>query len=341
MDTKKDQTKNEPNTSDSNASNSNASNNSGTDLSNKWQDMNQDELYIRTVEPNPVDAVENANNDKFHKCSAAYTWNNEPASKLTDLVRSLEGKKAFGVLASGDQPFIFFNQGLKSYLGFDISQVACFWNELKTAAIIHLSMEEFISFTLNKNGDKTPTKKEDTQKKRLTIYDGLKSHLTSYAREFFDTVIKKYDDDRNCISKLLNDGHYFRGDTFHFKSDEVPYLKSSDDYKKLQKNLQEGRYKFMWRDLSKATEMTPSERFDIIFISNILDRWHLYGGNHEDIVRRMRDRLALTPEAMIIGNYQWSSGVDEKITPIAQKLDMRFTPHCEESPDYWKLTHAL
>lgn len=300
--------------------------------------MNQEKLYKETREPKPEEAIAKGNDNKFHDNSAAYTWNNEPASRLIDIVKNLEGKRGFGVVASGDQPFILLEQGLEAYLGFDISQVACFWNELKVAAVLNLSREEFRNFTIGENNHiREENKKINTN---ISLYDNLRKYLTVYAQKFFDKVIKdKYD--KNCIKSLLTDSRYFRGGSFCFNENETPYAQKESEYRKLQKSLQDSPYKFTWQSLTSATELVPEEEFDIIFISNILDRWDQFGGDFTEAVIKMKNLLKKEPEAMIIGNYQWSSGVDDHLKPVAQKLDMKFIPHHKVNSNYWVLQHAL
>lgn len=311
------------------------------DISKRWSVMTQTELYLETREPDPEIAVQEADDRKFHKNSAAYSWNNEPASHLSEIM-NYKGKKGFGVLASGDQPFIFFQLGLSAYLGFDITQVACFWNELKPAAIRNLSRKEFKAFTLgNNSGYSDEPEKTVSVVRTVAFYDGLRDHLTDYAKNFFDKIIEK-GSNRNCIASLLKDGCYFRGDFFGYRGNEVPYLQDDKTYAKLQKSLEKAPYKMIWQDLNGAIDMVPNEKFDMIFISNILDRWSNFGGDFKDIILHMKARLKQDKDARIIGNYQCGYSVSDSINEIVKGTGMVFTPHCGDKHGlhaYWTLKH--
>jgi len=312
------------------------------DISLRWPRMSQRELYLETGVPQPKIAIEKANSDKFHSNSAAYCWNNEPASRLPSIM-SYKGKKGFGVLASGDQPFIFFQHGLESYMGFDITQLACFWNELKTAAIKNLSRNAFLDFTLGKSREGWRAQ-EDTENviTTVTIYDQLRKELTEYAKAFFDDIIE-HGVNRNCIASLLNDGRYFRGNSSYFQKDNIPYLSNNASYGTLQISLFKSPYKFVWKSLSEAIELVPKEGFDVIFLSNILDRWNKFGGDFRKILLRLEPLLNKTQEARVIGNYQCGYEVKDNIGAVIKGTGLIFQPHCGQDKlhEYWTLRHEF
>jgi hypothetical protein len=306
------------------------------DLSNRWQGMSQMEIYLATGEPIPKVAVKNGNSEKFHPDCAAYAWNNEPARFLAKIMDFRE-KKGLCVQASGDQTYIFVNAGAAAVLGYDITQIACFHNELKREAILSLTREEFLYFMLCKDtSDSGRKEKAKRTARREKLYDVLKANLTSYARQFFDEVITNHD----TIDGLLRDDRYFRGDCFEYRAEDVPYTASDTKYSKLQGRLVITPYKLMWLGLTDALKVTPEETFDFIFVSNILDRWDmLFGGDFVTVLDLMKARLAKTPEARVIGNYQLGGDVARDIQKAADQVGLKFVPKTEVCRDYWTLQH--
>ena len=297
------------------------------DLSGTWQTLSQRDVYRRTKEPQPDSAIELANTAKFHDNSAAYAWNNEPVHTLKTIM-SYEGKKGIGVAASGDQSFIFLQLGLREYLSFDISQVACFWVELKRAAQMHLSKDEFERFM---NGKKDA----NTTRRRSNLYDGLRQYVSVYTRTFFDKVIDATSKD--TIYTLLNDRKFFRGT---WRGDvQVPYCETKEQYEILQRKMCDAQFKTSWQDIDAAMRCTPNEKFDLIFISNILDRWPAFGCDMEQTLLLFKERLAQDKKARIIGNYQLGYNIASTIQESAKKTGLLFTPHVPDTYDYWTMQH--
>ena len=306
-------------------------NSKNPDISKKWQNMSQIELYCKTNKPKPVQAIKRADTKKFHMNSAAYPFNNEPVETLEDIM-DYKGKKAFGVAGSGDQPFVFFRFGLKEYLAFDISQLACYWVELKHTAILNLSRDEFIYFI---KGEWSRKQSLHFMRNNQPIYTRLREYLSPYAQNFFDKTIE----DKNCIRTLLDDGRYFRGyDLGHI--DRLPYLKNVTIYEQTKQTMKNAPFKIIWKDIDNAMKLTPNEKYDIIFISNILDRWRDFEKSFTKTIGLMKDRLVQNNEACIIGNYQLGNDAAEYIKRAADEIDLKFTKHCEGARDYWTLKHA-
>jgi hypothetical protein len=305
------------------------------DLSNKWQDMSQKEIYLATAEPKPQVAVRKGNSKKFHPDCAAYAWNNEPARFLSGIM-DYQGKKGLCVQASGDQTYIFINEGASAVLGYDITQIACFHNELKREAILSLTREEFLYFMLHSDTSEDSRKKKAKKKSiREDLYGLFRDNLTQYAAQFYDEIITNH----NRIDILLQDGKYFRGDCFRYNAEDVPYTASDKKYRQLQERLAETPYKLMWMGLTDALKITPEETFDFIFVSNILDRWgSLFGGDFVTVLDQMKARLSKTPDARIIGNYQFP-GVESHLKEAADEVGLEFVPHTRVCEDYWTLQH--
>lgn len=302
------------------------------DISMKWQQMSQEEIYLQTNEPNPQEAISKANTNKFHDNSAAYVFNNEPAQTL-EKIMNYKDKKALGVACSGDQPFIFLSLGLKEYLAFDISQVACFWVELKRAAILNLSRREFSHFILGEGEDNNEPSSfsKSSCKTHSGVYNALREQLSHYAQQFFDNVIKN----KESIKDLLDHSSFFRG--VCFSECRVPYLMDDTNYQKLKQNMKDSAFKVVWKGIDEAMGITPQETYDVIFVSNILDRWKTFGNSFTKTLSLMKERLSPNNKSRIIGNYQLGYDVAGDIKSAANKTGLLFTPHCKDADDYWTL----
>lgn len=93
----------------------------------------------------------------------------------------------------------------------------------------------------------------------------------------------------------------------------------------------------MWQDLDEALQTTPLEQFDIIFVSDIFDRWYLFGGDYEKTFNFMKDRLAKNKDSCVIGNYRHGYDISSRLEEAAKETGMIFTSHCTGAENYWTL----
>jgi hypothetical protein len=170
----------------------------------------------------------------------------------------------------------------------------------------------------------------------------VRPSLTEVARATFDRLIAR----RGDLAGLLVDGHFFRGDRHPFRSECVPQYLSDSEHRELKNGIASSTMRVTWLDIGQALESIAGERFDVIYVSNILDRWHLFGGNHTEILSRLQSALARHGDARIIGHcdpafLRTSQGAaaQQAIASAAAEVGMPMVDSCEDASEYWCLAH--
>lgn len=302
----------------------------------RWATLTQAEVYRLTREPQPETILLRTDQERFHENSASYSWANEPTG-LLHRVMDYVGKSCLAVTGPGDQPLVLRGLGVQKLLGFDICHLSSLWTELKEACVRTLTREDFLFFVL---------KRPATTEERLRhdhLYSSVRPGLSEVVRATFDSLLTR----RGDLAGLLVDGHFFRGDRHPFRGECVPQYLSDSGYLELRGGISSSTMRVTWLDIGQALEVTAGEQFDVIYVSNIFDRWHLFGGNYTEILSRVQLSLARHAEARVIGHcdpafLRTSQGVvaQRAIASAAAEVGMPLIEHCKDAPEYWCLAHG-
>jgi hypothetical protein len=242
-------------------------------MGHRWAILTQAEVYRLTREPQPELILLRTDQERFHENSASYAWANEPTGSLCR-VMDFAGKSCLAVSGPGDQPLVLRGLGVQKLLGFDICQLSSLWTELKEACVRTLDREDFLSFTLRRPATDEERRRHDR------LYASVRAGLTEVTRAALDQLIAR----RGDLAGLLVDGHYFRGDRHPFRAECVPQYLSDGGFFQLKEGIASSTMRLIWLDIGQALEATAGERFDVIYVSNILDRWHLFGDDYTAIL---------------------------------------------------------
>lgn len=168
----------------------------------------------------------------------------------------LQSKKIACVAASGDFAFNAYLKGAESVDCFDITPVACFFSELKKAALQSLSYKEFLAFFGLRNEAHLPFFS-------FAVYQDIRLQLALQTKAFFDALITKeglhpYLRKGGMIIDKITEPSFFK---------EVnPYLTSEIAYDKTQKALKNISF---YPLSAEAFVAQCGEKYDLINLSNI------------------------------------------------------------------------
>jgi len=306
------------------------------DISNTWHTLSQRCLYSKT---RPLDihaAVSQTDQMRFHENSAAYSWTNEPLGDLKYLT-DYRGKTGLVVAGSGDQPVVFRQLGSAKILVFDISQQAIMWTEFKDVCVQLLTRRQLIHLAL----EIPETLQEKARHDKL--YRVVRHNITEPSRRFFDTILSK----KASLPALLVDGEFFRGNDHPFIRDFLPYMFDDNAYFAARQGLLASEMRVVWLDLIQILTATKREIFDYIYLSNIFDRWHLFGIDLNHIMPMLRHALAKHEEAIIICHIDpkflsstQGQFVRESVAASAAQARLKFNNHCRATREYWTISHS-
>ena len=200
----------------------------------------------------------NLKNTIYHDTSFIYTTSNEKMNLYQSYLQNKE--KSLSIISSGDQILNLILSGCKQITGYDISRFTKYFLELKKAAIISLSREDFIHFRVN-------LEKED--------------------REFWDSLINFYD------WSEINQSTLFSSQTMSFTSilQNNDYLKE-ENYSKLKNMISKVNYEYYIEDIQVLVSKLKSQ-YDFINLSSIM----YYISNYKDLLSKLplkENGIALT-----------------------------------------------
>ncbi len=173
---------------------------------------------------------------------------------------SFEDKDVLTVTASGDHALNAVYFGAKSVETFDINELTFFAYDLKQAALLNLSRQDFLDFY------------SDIPLFNKKIYDKFSSHLSLNTKTFFDAVFNFLEDagiNKHVMLRNLVEGYPVECDPGIFVRNN-PYLASEKTFKETKKLIgmlkEPVRHKF-------CPAHRLGENFsqkDIVILSNIL-----------------------------------------------------------------------
>lgn len=241
------------------------------------------------------------------KTRQAYLFTTENIGGYIDKC-PLQDKKVACVAASGDFAFNAYLKGAKSVDCFDITPVACFFSELKKAALQNLSYMEFLAFFGLRNEAHLPFFS-------FAVYQDIRLQLALQTRVFFDALIRK-----ESLHPYLRKGGMIidKITELSFFKEVNPYLTSEIAYNKTQKALKN----ISFYPLSAEVFVGQSlEKYDLINLSNIFC-YPPYKKNSRLMEENVLKALLATNkggEVITLFFVQW-----HRLAEFAHVLKMRF-----------------
>jgi hypothetical protein len=280
----------------------------------------------------------------FHADSAPYLMASEfPWSRISgELIRN---RSVMTIAGSGDLPLFFCRQGARRIVAVDISRLACFYNELKRAAVRTLQYRSALGFFLAglpcaegflaSRGEPAFMKREERQR----IYKTLRHDLSHSACIHWD---REFGELKGTESPFRS----FRGPTGLCFLDQIPYLANEESYESWKGSVRP--YPLMNLPLQQAVAASPI-RFDILYVSNILEYWredHLLRGIAETYSRLLEVFLASAWEKLSPGGCIFFYAFTAKDGRAFKKLrnDLEILDRlggCEESVDITYCSESL
>lgn len=130
----------------------------------------------------------------YHNSSFIYKFTNE---RINDYQKYLENQKEIlSITASGDQILNSILAGSKKITSIDISRFPQYFFELKKAAILSLTLKEYMDFFMREE------KYDDILNDE--VYDYIKNNLTDESREFWNSLFNFFDGAEICSSSLFS-----------------------------------------------------------------------------------------------------------------------------------------
>lgn len=191
----------------------------------------------------------------FHQNSFIYRFTNE---NVVGYQKYLENrKKVLSVTASGDQILSSIMLGTKEIDSFDISRFPKYYTELKIAAILSLSKNDFLKFFAPED-----TCIEGNSINFKDMYYGFSKNLSKNYKLFWDEIIRNHDMFDVYQSAL------FEFPEHKLFSSVIPYLKD-ENYTALKNKLKDVEINYFTGDIFQLAS-TFNQDYDLINLSNII-----------------------------------------------------------------------
>lgn len=217
---------------------------------------------------------------KFHQFDKMYLYTTESIRGYLEQ-ETYNKSRALSVIASGDHIFDLVCDGVLNVDSFDINALSYYIFWLKASCIMSLSYEEYLEAASRNfyTGEfeeffKLLNKiKSNLPKDVYDYFAFIMTFLEEYERKYFseknDAITYLYrDPNRNSvfIKKLIRDG-------WDLRMEALLFLKSEEEYIKLQKRLEKASIEFYFADARNLPDELRQE-YDIILLSNIADYIH-------------------------------------------------------------------
>lgn len=197
---------------------------------------------------------------------------NSSDSLETLLTLNLQGKKVLTVSGSGEFAHAFISAGAQEVCSFDISPAACFYTELRHAALCELEMSDYLTLF---GSWAIPTEEIDdleeieTPLLDINIYEKIESSLSEEAKAYFRALFQE---------PMLFYSRFGRGNNFARSrwNPKTKYnrlvgdiIKDEDEYNRLREKAKRVVFKGLIQNAFHMEEFIASEKPDVIYISNI------------------------------------------------------------------------
>ena len=175
----------------------------------------------------------------------------------------LSDKSVLTVSSSGDHVFNMLLSGAKNIDCYDINNFTKYYFYFKESAIRTLDYKEFIDFFFSNK-----LKFRDKVFDELLFLRVLSNIRDEESLFFWKNLYDKYGSKKLYYSNLFIQNHYFKNTYIECNN----YLNNSNNYEKLQKILETYNYNFYLIDIFNDINKLPNNRYDFIYLSNILDK---------------------------------------------------------------------
>ena len=227
----------------------------------------------------------NINNPEiYHDTSFIYKFSNE---SIIDYQKYLKNRNnAFIVTASGDQILNSILEGTTNITSCDVSRFPKYFFELKKAAILSLSKDEYIDFFL----------KDDNYDDILNddIYDNIRNNMCDEDREFWDGLFQFFEGGEIYNSSLFS--HEIV--TPQLVISRNSYLQDNN-YNKLQSNIEKTNINHQIGNVRDII-LNEKKEYDLVNLSSII---YYYNGNYKELL----ESIKLSDEGIIL-TYLYDKG---------------------------------
>jgi len=210
------------------------------------------------------------NDDDFSAYSPAFLGSNENVPAIINYLQP-QGKTALSVIGGADVPLFLSGYGAKHVDTFDIS--------INAYLVMRIKMNMLGSNFEHKSYD--------------IVLQGLSGNPNFMKSVSWETVYDTFHDDTGITKYLYN----MNGCGIFGCLPGNPYWTMNDDeYTKIKQNIPVG-YNFIWTDLYNLPQHIVGKKYDIIYLSNILQ----YAGSNQkilDIVNKLHK--SLNPHGTIV-----------------------------------------
>lgn len=189
--------------------------------------------------------------ESFHEESFIYKTSNENIRSYRKFL--IDKEKIFSITASGDQILNSILLGTTSVTACDISVFPNYFLALKIAAILSLTLDEYIGFFI-----------EGKNVFSDEVYDRIKRNLSSDDKKFWDSLFNFFEGDEIYNSML------FSHELFNLNSVKRNNMFLEEDlYKTLRSNLEKTSITYITKNLADS-DNTFDEEYDLVNLSSIL-----------------------------------------------------------------------
>ena len=225
-----------------------------------------------------------SNPEIYHDTSFIYKFSNE---SIIDYQKYLKNRNnAFIVTASGDQILNSILEGTTNITSCDVSRFPKYFFELKKAAILSLSKDEYIDFFL----------KDDNYDDILNddIYDNIRNNMCDEDREFWDGLFQFFEGGEIYNSSLFS--HEIV--TPQLVISRNSYLQDNN-YNKLQSNIEKTNINHQIGNVRDII-LNEKKEYDLVNLSSII---YYYNGNYKELL----ESIKLSDEGIIL-TYLYDKG---------------------------------
>ena len=212
----------------------------------------------------------NINNPEiYHDTSFIYKFSNE---SIIDYQKYLKNRNnAFIVTASGDQILNSILEGTTNITSCDVSRFPKYFFELKKAAILSLSKDEYLDFFL----------KDDNYDDILNddIYDNIRNNMCDEDREFWDGLFQFFEGGEIYNSSLFS--HEIV--TPQLVISRNSYLQDNN-YNKLQSNIEKTNINHQIGNVRDII-LNEKKEYDLVNLSSII---YYYNGNYKELLESIK-----------------------------------------------------
>lgn len=212
----------------------------------------------------------NINNPEiYHDTSFIYKFSNE---SIIDYQKYLKNRNnAFIVTASGDQILNSILEGTTNITSCDVSRFPKYFFELKKAAILSLSKDEYLDFFL----------KDDNYDDILNddIYDNIRNNMCDEDKEFWDGLFQFFEGGEIYNSSLFSHEVV----TPQLVISRNSYLQDNN-YNKLQSNIEKANINHQIGNVRDII-LNEKKEYDLVNLSSII---YYYNGNYKELLESIK-----------------------------------------------------